>query len=115
MLSDHPLLREVFIEPCKKGMYSLIYSSLISTTQEAKALPCRRGWELDLGDIIEEMWKLCLQNVPAISVSPSHKLLQLFLLHRAYQTTKQLYRWGRRDSPIRTKCSIEEGTLIHLM
>lgn len=34
---------------------------------------------------------------------------------RAYRTSSQVYRWGRRDSPICPKCCGEEGTLIHLM
>lgn len=105
----------MFNEPDKKGMISNIYSTLISAVQESPSLPCRCGWEEDLGDISGEKREVCLQSIPVISVSPSDKLSHLFLLHTAYHTTIQLHHWGRRDSPICPKCCREEGSLIHLM
>lgn len=109
-----PLYGNFCCAPQEKAL-SQIYSILNSTTQNSSSVPCKREWERDLGDISEEVWEMFLHSVNIVSVLPSHKLSQLFILHRAYRTPSQLHRWGRRDSPICPKCNIEEGTLIHLL
>lgn len=99
----------------KKGLISHICSYLLSAIQDSMSLPSRRGWIEDLGEVNDETWDMCLQAGPITSVSQSHRLSHLFLLHRAYRTPIQLQRWGRRDSFLCPKHCGEEGSLIHLM
>lgn len=69
----------------------------------------------DIGDIDGHQWDMALESIPATSVSASHKLSQLFILHRAYRTPIQLHGWGRRDSPLCPKCKVHQGDFIHLL
>ena len=113
--STHPLMAEVFMIKDKKGMISNIYSVLLSVTHDASSLPCRRGWEKDLGPIDGETWELCLASAPLVSVSASRRLSHLFLFHRVYRTPVRLYKWGCRDLPLCPKCCAQEGDLLHMM
>lgn len=114
-LVTHPLINDIFYGQEKKGLISHIYSHLLSAIQDTANLPCRRRWIEDLGEVSEDIWDTCLQTGPLTSVSQTHRLSHLFLIHRAYRTPIQLHRWGRRDSPLCPKRCGEEGSLIHLM
>lgn len=77
-------------------------------------MPCRRGWEKDLGTIDGDVWETLLNSVPLVSVSVTQKLSDLFQLHRAYRTPQQLHKWGSRDSPLFSKCQQAHGDLLHM-
>lgn len=111
----HPLMADVMLTEDRKGMISRVYARLIHSTHDASNLLCRKGWEKDLGPIDGETWELCLASAPLASVSTSHKLLHIFLLHRVYRTPTKLQKWGLRDSPICPKCDKQEGDLLHMM
>lgn len=97
----------------KKGMISRAYFMLLSATQGTMNLPCRRGWERDVGNIDTNLWESCLATAPLVSTT--QKLFHLSLLHRAYRTLQQLHKWGCRDSPLCPKCQRENGNLIHML
>lgn len=99
-VSTSSLLREVLVADTRKGLTSKIYRELLSSVQDHASLKCRNKWVEDIGGIDENQWEMALESIPAVSVSASHRLSQLFILHRAYRTPEQLYKWGGRDSPL---------------
>lgn len=115
VLEKHALVKEVMQVRDRKGRISRVYSTLASGVHDPAKFPCRSKWEQDAGIIGGDTWDLCLQSIPLSSVSPSHKLSQLFILHRSYRTPLQLFHWGRRESPLYPKCKQQEGDLIHLL
>lgn len=58
-----PLMRDVLLTEDRKGMISRVYSRRLHSTRNASKLPCRKGWEKDLGPIDGEQWELCLTSV----------------------------------------------------
>lgn len=100
-LTDHMLIQSILMEKDKKGMIFRCYNILLNQLQDSSRLPCRNGWENDVGAIDGESWDLCLSAAPLVSVSASQRLSHLYLLHRAYRTPLQLYKRGLRDSPLK--------------
>ena len=96
-------------------MISRVYARLLQHTHDASKLPCRRGWERDLGPIDGETWELCLTSAPLVSVSASQRLSHLYLLHRVYRTPARLHKWGFRDTPLCPKCTAQNGDQLHMM
>lgn len=103
-----PLLMEVLRAEARKESISKIYAEFMSSVQNHASLKCRSKWMEDIGDIDGDQWDMALESIPAVSVSASHKLLQLFILHRTYRTPIQLHSWGRRDSPLCPKCRVHQ-------
>lgn len=114
-LTDHTLIQGTFMDEDKKGMISRGYKILLSALQDPSRLPCRQGWEGDIGAIDGEKWDLCLSSAPLVSVSASQKLLHLYMLHRAYRTPVRLHKWGFRDTPLCPKCEGDHSYLIHML
>lgn len=113
--TEHPIIQDVFMDEVKKGMISRCYNTLIARIQDPSRLPCRQRWEEDIGAIDGDTWEICLMNAPLVSISTSQKLSHLYLLHRAYRTPLQLYKWGIRDSPLCPKCERDHGNLLHMI
>lgn len=104
ILTDNPIIEEVFMLSNKKGMISLVYSMLLSALQGASDLPCRR-WRY-IGSLpIGCSFGVCVSYTETI----------IFLLHRAYRTPWQLHRWGCGGTPLCLKCEQENGDLIHML
>lgn len=103
------------MEDDKKGMISRAYNILLNAMQDPSGLPCRRGWEEDIGNIDGETWNLCLSSAPLVSVSASQKLSHLYLLHRVYRTPARLHKWGIRETPLCPKCEGAHGDLLHMI
>lgn len=113
--TDHAIIQDVFMDEDKKGMISRCYNTLFVRIQDPSKLPYRQRWEEDIGRIDWDSWDLCLMNAPLVSISASQKLSHLYLLHRAYRTPLQLYKWGIRDSPLCPKCERDHGDLLHMV
>ncbi|CAI9536469.1 unnamed protein product, partial [Staurois parvus] len=96
-------------------MISRVYTQLLSTAQDQASLRSRAQWSRDIGEFAGEVWDAALESVPGISLSSSHKLSQLFILHRVYRTPVQLYQWGRRDSPDCPRCRVQQGDFTHML
>lgn len=96
-------------------MISRGYSILLNALQNPAKLPCRKGWEKDIGAIDGETWELFLSSAPMVSVSTSQKLSPIYLLHRFYRTPVQLHRWGELRIPLCPKCEHDHGDLIHMI
>lgn len=103
------------MEGDKKGMISRSYNILLNAIQDSSKLPCRHGWEKDIGAIDGETWDLCLTSAHLVFVSASQKLSHLYLLHRVYRTPVQLHRWGNRNTPLCPECERAHGDLIHML
>lgn len=88
-VSSSPLLMEVLWADAQKGLISKIYAELLSLVQNHASFKCRSNW---VEDIDGDQWDMALESIPAVSVSASYKLSQLFILHRAYITPVQLHR-----------------------
>lgn len=78
ILTDHAIVREALLATDKRGMISGVYSILLSALQDTSALPRKKGWEKDVGDIDGDTWKLCPSSAPLVSVSATQKLSHLF-------------------------------------
>lgn len=113
--TDHILIQSIIMEKDKKGMISRCYNTLLNQLQDSSKLPCRQGWENDVGTIGGEDWDLCLSAAPLLSVSASQRLSHLYLLYRAYRTPLQLHKRGLRDSPLFPKCERDNGDLLHML
>lgn len=79
-VSSSPLLMDVLRAENLKGLISRIYAELLSSVQDHTSLKCKSKWVEDIGDIDGDQWDMALESVPAVSVSASHKLSQLFIL-----------------------------------
>lgn len=113
LILTYAVIKEVFMALDKWGMISQVYSMFLGALQGTSDLPCRRGWEQDVGDIDDNIWEACLSAAPLVSAT--QKLSHLFLLHRAYRTPQQLYKWSCRDSPMCPKCQREHRDLMHML
>lgn len=82
----------------KKGLISLVYSQLMANYQDILDSPGRKGWELDLGVILEEECQNILKRAPMVSLSSTQCLSQLFIIYRTYRTPVKLYKWRRRET-----------------
>lgn len=99
----------------KKGMISAIYNSLLKAFLDSRTTPCFAAWEREFGELDSEDWEEIMSLAPKVSLSPSHRLTQLFVFHRIYYTPLKLFKWGRRDSADCPRCLIHTGSFIHMM
>ncbi|CAI9586795.1 unnamed protein product [Staurois parvus] len=99
----------------KKGMISRVYSQILSTVQDQASLHSRAQWSPDVGEFAGDVWDAALESVLGNFSFSLHKLSQLFILHRAYRTPVQLYRWGRLESPDCSICRVQQGNFIHML
>lgn len=106
---------DVLLTDERRGIISRVYTRLINLTHYASTLPCRRGWEKDLGSIDGELWDLCMASAPLVSVSASQRLSHLDLLHRVYRTPTRLHKWGLRETPLCQKRCGQHGDLLHML
>lgn len=88
---------------------------LLMQNQDSALLSSRRKWEADTSSIDGESWEAALTAVPLVSVWAAQKLSHLFILHCTYRRPKQLFTWGRRDSPICPKCKAHNWDFIHMI
>ena len=72
-------------------------------------------WQTDLVDLSEEEWKEAMEVLPKVSISLSQQLTQLFIIHRTHYTPQKLYAWGKYTSPLCPRCSVSNGSLIHML
>lgn len=114
-VTTSPLLLEIVQVDARKGLISKIDATLLSSIQGPASLKCRAKWVANIGDIDGDQWDMALESIPAISISASHRLSQLFILHRAYRTPERLYDWGIKDSPLCPKCKAQLGDFIHMI
>lgn len=64
---------------------------LLSSIQDHALLKCRAHWVADNGEIDGGQWDMAIELVPISSLLFLHKLSQLFILCRAYQTPARLF------------------------
>lgn len=76
---------------------------------------CRQKWRLNIDTIDEDQWTAAIKIVPEVSLSPSQKLTQLFILHRVYYTSQKLLSWGQSTPPNLPRCFRDTGTLVHIL
>lgn len=70
-----------------KGLTSKVYKILREEKGREKAEPVtRRKWIKELGPITDQQWKMVLAQGAQVSLSPSQRMSQLYLLYRAYYT-----------------------------
>lgn len=89
----------------KSGLIGDLYSTLLVAVSSKIRLQCGECWRKDVVDIDEDKWTAALEAISAVSISPYHKLTQLFILHGAYYTPHELCSWGRIDSSCCPRCS----------
>lgn len=76
----------------KKELISSLNRMLLDKSLANIHLPGRIGREKDIGEIDDETWQAILDQVQLVSISPTQRLSQLFVLHRSYRTSIQLHR-----------------------
>lgn len=77
--------------------------------------PGRKGWEMDLGVILDEEWQNILKRAPMVSLSSTQCLSQLFIIYRTYRTPVKLYKWRRRETSDCPRCKQPQTDLLHML
>lgn len=99
----------------KKGLILLIYRQLMVNYQDIMDIPGRKGWEMDLGVILEEEWQSILKRAPLVSLTSTQCLSKLFIIYRTYRTPVKLYKWRRRETSECPWCEQSQADLLHML
>ena len=109
-----PVLDKIIQAGSTKGLTSATYRVLLDRSLLYLLIRSRAGWEKDISSIPEEVWDDILRSSPRVSLSPLHRLTQIFILYRIYRTPQFLYAIGLKSKPVCARCG-NTGTLIHLL
>lgn len=63
-------------------------------------------------DVSDELREEMLQAFSQVSLSPSHRMTQVFILHCVYHTKASLHKIGAREPPCCTKYGPNQGDLL---
>ncbi|OCT84289.1 hypothetical protein XELAEV_18022447mg [Xenopus laevis] len=98
-----------------QGMISKICKLLCMHRCKEKPLKCREQWETDLGELTDTEWSIALKAPSLISFIPRHKIMQLYMLHRAYYTRSRLSKMYPILTPQCLRCKQAVGDLMHTL
>uniref|UniRef100_A0A803K647 Reverse transcriptase domain-containing protein n=1 Tax=Xenopus tropicalis TaxID=8364 RepID=A0A803K647_XENTR len=101
-------------ENCK-GLMSKLYKKLIEQRVQANTIRAQTKWESDIPTITDSQWQQALKTPTRVSLNYKYRMLQLYILHRAYLTKSRLHRMDANISPVCNRCEQEEGTLMHTL
>lgn len=114
LFSSVPLLETVVQATSTKGLISTTYSALLENSAHKFSLPSRAKWEHDIGPIPNKGLEEIIWALSLVPLSPSHRLTQIFILHRDYRTPECLCTIGLRADSICPRCG-NSVSLIHLL
>lgn len=110
------LMKATTIHLIKRRLIGELYHILLNTAKvdgQAKSL---LHWQKDRIDLDEDEWTRAMEILLAVvSISPCQQLTQLFILHRTHYTLQKLFAWGKYTSPLCQRCSVSNGSLIHML
>lgn len=99
-----------------KGHEALAYYSMLLLNSEDALPALRLTWEADLNIAFsEENWSLILKNSKKMLRELETRLIQFKTLHRVYWTPPRLHRAGLRDDAGCWRCTVNNGTLVHML
>lgn len=71
-------------------------------------------WEQDLDISIEgETWGELCQNGVTSYLNSRYRMIQFNFLHQMCITPSKLYKFNKKNSPLCSRCGVEEGTFLH--
>uniref|UniRef100_A0A803KGA6 Reverse transcriptase domain-containing protein n=1 Tax=Xenopus tropicalis TaxID=8364 RepID=A0A803KGA6_XENTR len=108
-------LTSVIFEGKNKGLISNVYKKLIKQSVQTKTIKALTKWENDIPALTESQWQQALKTPALVSLNYKYRMLQLYIVHRAYLTKSRLHRIDPNISPLCNRCQQEEGTLIHTL
>lgn len=74
----------------------------------------RRDWSSDILTIDGEIWQSILEQVPLVSISPTQRLSQLFVIHRVHRNPLKLFKWHCREVPDCPRCGDSIADHLHM-
>uniref|UniRef100_A0A803JR33 Reverse transcriptase domain-containing protein n=1 Tax=Xenopus tropicalis TaxID=8364 RepID=A0A803JR33_XENTR len=98
-----------------KGLISNLYKKLLKLKVQANSSKSLAKWEKDIPTLNDSQWQQALKTPVQVSLNYKYRLLQLYIIHRAYLTKSRLHRMDASISPMCNRCGQEEGTLIHTL
>lgn len=113
-LQDFPI-PSLLLSPLPRHMISILYSRLLGQNTKSMLSTLKTRWENDVGPLSDEEWNRAISSPQSISSNHNERLIQLYMVHRAYYTTTRLSRFRPGYVDICPKCLLSPGTFLHLL
>lgn len=99
----------------KRGLIGDLYANLRIMVNNENYKNSFVRWQEDIEGLDEEDWTRALETLLRTPLSPSQRLSQLFIIHRALYTPQKHYAWEKYLTPLCPRCSLFNGSLIHML